>query len=68
MKKIYFQPTTVVVQTKLAMMICGSQDITSDEGITYGGVDEEGELEAESRRRKQNVWEDELDEEEEYEL
>lgn len=67
MKKIYFQPTTIVVQIKPAMMICGSQDITSDEGITYGGVDEEGELEAESRRHKQNVWEDELDEEEEYE-
>jgi hypothetical protein len=64
MKKIYFQPATMVVRTTFTMMICGSQDITSDEGITYGGVDKEGELDPESRYQNYDVWEDEVEEEE----
>lgn len=66
MKKEYMQPAIVMVQTKLAMMICGSQDITSDVGIGYGGVDEEGELDPAARRH--NVWDEEENLEEEEEL
>jgi hypothetical protein len=43
-------------------MICGSQDIKSQNGITYGGVDENGEKDP-SSRRQQDVWEDEEEEE-----
>ena len=42
-------------------MICGSQDVTSGgdvDDINYGGVDEDGELDPASRRRR-DVWEDE---------
>ena len=39
-------------------MICNSQDITSNTGITYGGVDEDGILDPASRRNR-DVWEDE---------
>ena len=43
-----------------------SQDISSDKGITYGGVDDEGEQDLESRRinNKHNIWDEE--EEDEY--
>lgn len=68
MKRIYHQPLTVAVRTEMSMMICGSQDITSDKGISYGGVDENGELDPESRKTdyRYRAWEDE-EEEEEYE-
>ena len=49
-----------------AMIICGSEGVSSDKGIDYGGVDEEGELDPASRRR--DVWEDEELEEEEEEF
>ena len=64
MKKEYMQPSTEMVMTRPAMMICGSQDITSDQGIDYGGVDEEGTKDPSSRRRR-DVWEDEIENEEE---
>ena len=31
-------------------LICASQDITSDVGIDYGGIDEDGSVTVESRR------------------
>ena len=52
------QPDIVLVHTRLAMMICGSQDITSDKGINYGGVDEEGTKDPCSRKVG-DVWEEE---------
>ena len=67
MKKAYLQPFTEMVVIGTTTMICGSGDVTSSgsvDGITYGGVDEEGELEPASRRRRRNVWEDEELEEE----
>lgn len=64
MKKTYLQPSMVVVTTMAATIICGSESVSSDNGIGYGGVDEEGELEPASRRRRRNVWEDEELEEE----
>ncbi len=57
------QPAVVMVKTRPAMMICGSQDITSDKGINYGGVDEEGTKDPSSRRYR-DAW-DEEDEEDE---
>ena len=36
-------------------MICGS--ITSDNGITYGGVDKDGTMNPSARRR--SVWDEE---------
>ena len=39
-------------------IICGSQDITSDQGITYGGVDDDGTKDPASRRHR-DMWEDE---------
>ena len=44
----------------LASLICGSQDITSDKGIDYGGVDEEGTMDPASRRY--DVWGEEENE------
>ncbi len=64
MKKKYMQPTTDIVQAELAMIVCGSQDITSNADIDYGGVDEDGDKDPASRR--QNVWDDEEEEEEDY--
>jgi hypothetical protein len=39
-------------------MICASDQVTSDVGITYGGVDEEGTKTVESRRS--STWEEDL--------
>ena len=48
------------------MIICGSQDITSsNDEITYGGVDEGGTIDPASRRHR-DVWEDEELEYEEF--
>ncbi|MCR4809312.1 MAG: hypothetical protein K5896_05585 [Prevotella sp.] len=57
MKKKYLQPWTVVIKLKHATMLCASKGVTSDKGIGYGGVDEEGEKDPEARRRR-NVWEE----------
>lgn len=58
MKKRYMQPSIKAVEIKMTMMVCGSEDITSDKGIDYGGVDEEGVKDPASRRNE-GVWEDE---------
>lgn len=63
MKKQYLQPSLVIVQVKTAELICNSQDIISDLGIDYGGVDEDGTETVDSRRH-QTVWDDEEEEEE----
>lgn len=60
MKKTYMQPSITLTETVLVNFVCGSQDITSNKDITYGGVDEEGEKEPASRRT--NVWDDEEEE------
>lgn len=57
MRKTYVEPSAEVTYMEMAMMVCGSKDITSDKGIDYGGVDEEGEKDPASRRH--DVWEDE---------
>ena len=58
MKKIYLQPSCVMVETNLNSMICGSQGVTSEKDIDYGGVDEEGTKDPASRQYR-NEWEEE---------
>ena len=67
MKKTYIEPSVMVASIATVTFICGSQDLASGgdvDGIGYGGVDEEGELDPASRRHRRDVWDDE--EEEEY--
>ena len=54
-KKGYVRPYTMVQNINIAELICASMGVTSDVGIDYGGVDEEGTKTAESRRRYP-VW------------
>lgn len=62
MKKTYQQPSVVMAYIGTASIICGSQDITSNNNdITYGGVDEQGTKDPASRRQR-NLWEDEEEE------
>lgn len=66
MKREYLQPSTEMDYIGTITMICGSEGVSSDKGINYGGVDEEGELDPASRRyRRHDVWEEEELEEEE---
>lgn len=58
MKKKYIQPSIKSVEIKMTKMVCGSQDISSDKGIGYGGVDDEGNKDPASRRHR-DVWEEE---------
>ena len=58
MKKTYLQPSTAMVIVRTDIMICVSQGVTSNKGITYGGVDEDGGIDPASRR-SHDVWGDE---------
>ena len=49
MKKIYIKPTTDVLETESEFLFCGSDDIVSDKGINYGGVDEGGVKDPDAR-------------------
>ena len=60
MKRNYMKPSIEVEDTSLVEMICGSKDITSDKGIDYGGVDEEGTKVPDSRYKGE--WDDDDDE------
>ena len=62
MKKTYIQPSTEMVRIGTTMFVCRSGRVTSDKGIDYGGVDEEGEEEPAARRHR-NVWDYEEEEE-----
>lgn len=62
-KKHYEQPLTATERIVPAKLICASEDITSDVGIDYGGVDEDGTKPVDSRRQY-DVWDDYEDEEE----
>ncbi len=46
----------------MTMMVCTSESVTSNNGIDYGGVDEDGEKDPAARRRR-NVWDEEEEEE-----
>ena len=66
MKKTYLKPLTEVVRIGTTMMVCASDGVTSPgKGIGYGGVDEKGEKDPASRRRR-DVWDDEEDMEKDW--
>ena len=55
------QPSVEMGNMETEQMICSSPGVTSNNGITYGGVDEEGTKDPASRRF--DAWgEEELDE------
>ena len=56
MKKIYLQPSIEMDSIGTEGMICNS--VTSDNGIGYGGVDEDGGKDPASRRHR-DLWENE---------
>lgn len=62
MKRIYQQPSVEMANYGMEEMICASKDITSELGIDYGGVDEDGTKDPASRQNC-SVWEDEENEE-----
>lgn len=55
-KKNYVRPCMTAEKMDATELICASQDITSDVGIDYGGIDEDGSVTVESRRY--SVWND----------
>ena len=63
MKKTYIQPT-MAEESEMEMdaMICSSRGVTSDNGISYGGIDENGDKVPSARRNYD--WDTEEDEEE----
>ena len=63
MKKTYQVPFTEMVTMETLTIICTSGTVTSNNGIGYGGVDEDGEKDPSARRRR-DVWDDEEEEEE----
>jgi len=48
MKRTYIAPATEVLECMTEQMIATS-DVTSDNGLDYGGIDENGSMEAETR-------------------
>lgn len=58
MRKTYIEPTTIVVSIETAHMVNAS-GVVSDQGIKYGGVDEDGTRNPDSRRQRDNVWDEE---------
>lgn len=58
MKKTYIEPHIEMRQIH-AEQVIASSEITSNNGIGYGGVDEEGELDPEVKEEKhKDVWDD----------
>lgn len=61
MKKKYIRPITMTVRVAPASLICNSNDISTiagetSLGIGFGGVDTEGDIEANSRGF--SIWDD----------
>lgn len=56
MKRLYIGPTAEVVEVSIKELIMKGSRVKSDQGIDYGGIDEEGGKDPASRRR--DVWED----------
>lgn len=57
-RKDYVCPAIATEMMEAGALICASGRISSDVGITYGGVDEEGTKTVESRRS--STWEEDL--------
>ena len=54
MRKTYIVPSTKVMECESEELLVAT-GVYSDQGINYGGVDEDGEREADSRH---NIWDD----------
>lgn len=65
MKKTYSQPIILVTQIESASIVCASRGVSSDlDGnidISYGGVDEDGEL-IPAARQYRGDWDEEEEE------
>ena len=57
-KKTYIVPFVDSDWIETSDLLCASRDLTSENGIYYGGVDEGGTVEPESRR---SLWDTEED-------
>jgi len=55
MKKTYSVPTTEVVNCEVTELLAGSEVISEDYGIEYGGIDNEGKNDPASRLLE-NLW------------
>ena len=49
MKKAYIKPWSRLMDMEVESMLCGSDDIVSDKGMSYGGVDDTGTVTPEAR-------------------
>ncbi|MBQ8705307.1 MAG: hypothetical protein IJ548_03285 [Paludibacteraceae bacterium] len=61
MNKIYVCPQLTISAVELSHLLMGSGVSDPEKGIDYGGVDEEGQKDPASRRRRK--WDEEEDEE-----
>ena len=61
MKETYLAPNALFYDVHPAMPLAVS-GVTSDNGIGYGGVDEEGTKEPGARRGSHDVWDNEEEE------
>jgi|GEM_PF-995048 len=63
MKKAYIKPWSRLMDMEVESMLCGSDDIVSDKGMSYGGVDDTGTVTPEARETvgggSSNIWDDE---------
>ena len=57
MKKIYVSPHFITVNLQGVQMISASDDVKSNNGLSYGGVDGEGNLDPEVKESK-NIWDE----------
>jgi len=57
MRKRYIMPSVKMVECESEELMDASGVYSTDKGIGYGGVDEGGEIEAESRHRHSS-WDD----------
>ena len=62
MKKAYIKPWSRLMDMEVESMLCGSGDIVSDKGVSYGGVDDTGTVTPEAREivggRNSSAWDE----------
>ena len=64
MKRIFIKPMYNIVDTEPELLICGSDDVASEIGINYGGIDEDGVKDPDARENTfggntgSNIWDE----------
>jgi hypothetical protein len=59
MKKIYKNPDYIIMHLQSLQMISASNGVTSNNGIGYGGVDDDGSLDPDTKEFKSTFdWEE----------